>query len=70
MSRFSGQILKSSLDDRDYQLVTLPNKLQCLVISDPQTDKAAAALDVRVGFHCDPDHVQGLAHFCEHLCIN
>ena len=55
------------MDDRDYALVTLENKLEVLLISDPQTDKAAAAMDVHVGHLCDPDDAAGLAHFCEHL---
>jgi insulysin len=60
-------IEKSEQDDRDYKLVTLPNKLQCLLISDPTTDKAAAAMDVRVGHLCDPETAPGLAHFLEHM---
>nr|KAJ3423186.1 Insulinase (Peptidase M16) [Polyrhizophydium stewartii] len=54
-------------DDREYAVITLPNGLQAVVISDPATDKAAAALDVHVGHLCDHDDVAGLAHFCEHL---
>ena len=36
---------QSEQDDRKYKLITLPNKLKCLLISDPTTDKAAAAMD-------------------------
>ncbi|KAJ1339328.1 hypothetical protein BSLG_006029 [Batrachochytrium salamandrivorans] len=46
---------------------SLYNGLQAVVISDPSTDKAAAAMDVHVGHLCDPEGVAGLAHFCEHL---
>jgi insulysin len=60
-------IEKSEQDDRDYKLVTLSNKLQCLLISDITTDKAAAAMDVRVGHLSDPDTAPGLAHFLEHM---
>ncbi|CAN0174853.1 unnamed protein product, partial [Ectocarpus sp. 8 AP-2014] len=38
-----------------------------LLISDPETDKEAAAMDVRVGQTSDPAHLQGTAHFCEHM---
>ncbi|KAJ3300130.1 Insulinase (Peptidase M16) [Borealophlyctis nickersoniae] len=62
-----SNIRKPDLDDREYRLVTLENKLQALVISDPKTDKSSAALDVHVGHLCDPDDAAGLAHFCEHL---
>ena len=41
--------------------------LKVLLISDPSTDKSAAALDVHVGSMSDPVHVPGLAHFCEHM---
>ncbi|KAJ3016137.1 UNVERIFIED_CONTAM: Insulinase (Peptidase M16) [Siphonaria sp. JEL0065] len=55
------------LDDRRYALLTLSNKLQCLVVSDPAADKAATAMDVHVGHLNDPVGTPGLAHFCEHL---
>ncbi|KAJ3281261.1 Insulinase (Peptidase M16) [Rhizoclosmatium sp. JEL0117] len=55
------------LDDRRYALLTLPNGLQCLLVSDASTDKAAAAMDVHVGHLSDACSVAGLAHFCEHL---
>eukprot|EP00941_MAST-03F_sp_MAST-3F-sp1_P004838 g4838.t1 len=45
----------------------LDNGLQVLVISDPWTDKSAAAVDVRVGSWSDPSDIPGLAHFCEHM---
>ncbi|KAI8074834.1 Metalloenzyme, LuxS/M16 peptidase-like protein [Gongronella butleri] len=54
-------------DERKYRLVRLNNQLEALIISDPETDRASAALDVHVGNFCDPEHLLGLAHFCEHL---
>ncbi|TPX51820.1 hypothetical protein SeMB42_g00517 [Synchytrium endobioticum] len=60
-------IVKSQADDRSYRLITLPNKLDILLISDPSTDKSAAAMDVHVGHLVDPEEFAGLAHFCEHL---
>ncbi|CAB4256161.1 similar to Saccharomyces cerevisiae YLR389C STE23 Metalloprotease involved, with homolog Axl1p, in N-terminal processing of pro-a-factor to the mature form [Maudiozyma barnettii] len=58
---------KPDLDDRQYRFIQLPNNLQALLIHDPTTDKAAAALDVNIGAFEDPEELPGLAHFCEHL---
>jgi insulysin len=41
-------------DDRHYRLICLPNQLEVLLIHDPNTDKASAALDVHVGNLSDP----------------
>ena len=60
-------IIKSIGDKRDYKAFILDNGLKVLLVSDPETDKSAAALDVNVGFMCDPREVQGLAHFLEHM---
>jgi len=57
----------SSQDDRAYSVFELPNKLTCLLVSDATTDKASAAMAVRVGHLCDPEEAPGLAHFCEHM---
>ena len=59
--------VKSTGDDRSYRLLVLPNLLQALLVHDPDTDKAAAALDVGVGHWADPPHLPGLAHFLEHM---
>jgi len=61
------QIIQSQNDNRHYQIFTLENDLQVLIISDPDTDKAAASLDVFVGSSSDPDNREGLAHFLEHM---
>ena len=60
-------IAKSPNDQRDYLALTLDNKLQVLLISDPSTDKASAAMDVYVGSADDPQDFLGLAHFLEHM---
>lgn len=60
-------VIKSPADDRDYRYVTLDNGLSVLLISDPDTDKAAAAVDVNTGSYMDPDHRLGLSHFLEHM---
>ncbi|KAJ3207689.1 Insulinase (Peptidase M16) [Clydaea vesicula] len=58
---------KPSIDERKYRHLKLDNDLEVLLISDKDTEKAAAALDVHVGQMCDPIECQGLAHFLEHL---
>ncbi|WP_432472420.1 insulinase family protein [Amphritea sp. HPY] len=58
---------KSPNDSREYLSFTLPNQMKVLVISDPETDKAAASLDVNVGSNANPAQRQGLAHFLEHM---
>jgi secreted Zn-dependent insulinase-like peptidase len=64
----SGTVIeKSENDQRHYSYHVLPNKLRVLLISDPQTDKAAASLDVNVGSGDDPPNREGLAHFLEHM---
>ncbi|MFC7369771.1 insulinase family protein [Vreelandella zhaodongensis] len=57
----------SPFDSRDYRVLTLDNGLQALLVSDPEADKAAASMNVRVGSAQDPDDLQGLAHFLEHM---
>ena len=54
-------------DDRSYRIITLPNALTALLISDPTTDKSAASLDVNVGSFAEPSEALGLAHFLEHM---
>lgn len=63
----TDNIEKSPNDKKDYRGLILSNEMKVLLISDPTTDKSAAALDVQVGHLSDPREVQGLAHFCEHM---
>ncbi|KAF7268841.1 hypothetical protein GWI33_018185 [Rhynchophorus ferrugineus] len=60
-------ITKSEEDKRLYRGLELINGMKILLVSDPLTDKSAAAMDVNVGFLSDPKDVKGLAHFCEHM---
>ncbi len=60
-------VIKSLGDKRDYKGLILNNGLKVLLISDPETDKSAAALDVNIGSMSDPRDLQGLAHFLEHM---
>ena len=61
------QPIQSPNDDHQYRLLTLDNEMQVLLISDPDTPKAAAALDVMVGSGDNPPGRAGLAHFLEHM---
>ncbi|XP_068647426.1 insulin-degrading enzyme-like 1, peroxisomal [Aristolochia californica] len=61
------QILKPRTDKREYRRIVLPNALEVLLISDPETDKAAVSMDVSVGSCSDPEGLEGLAHFLEHM---
>lgn len=60
-------VIKSPNDHRSYASFRLANGLKAVVISDPRTDKAAAALAVAVGSGLDPADRPGLAHFLEHM---
>lgn len=60
-------IVKPRNDKREYKSLLLPNSLQVLLISDPDTDKAAASMNVSIGSFSDPGGLEGLAHFLEHM---
>ena len=63
----SSNIEKPELDDRSYRLIRLrDNKLEALLVHDPNTDKSSAAMDVHVGHLSDPEEFPGLAHALEH----
>ncbi|KAL4558067.1 hypothetical protein LXL04_036263 [Taraxacum kok-saghyz] len=61
------EITKPRTDTRDYKRILLPNSLQVLLISDPDTDKCAASMSVGVGSFSNPEGLEGLAHFLEHM---
>lgn len=63
----NAEIVKARIDKRDYRRIVLRNSLQALLITDPDTDKCAASMNVGVGYFCDPDGLEGLAHFLEHM---
>jgi secreted Zn-dependent insulinase-like peptidase len=43
----SGGIVTPLVDKQQYRLISLPSGLQALLVHDADTDKAAAAMDVR-----------------------
>ncbi|KAL3533780.1 hypothetical protein ACH5RR_007301 [Cinchona calisaya] len=61
------EIVKARSDKREYRRIILQNSLTVLIISDPETDKCAASMDVGVGNYSDPEGLEGLAHFLEHM---
>ena len=58
---------KPLLDNRSYRVIKLENQLEALLIHDPETDKASAAMDVNVGSFSDEEDMPGMAHAVEHL---
>ena len=63
----SPTVTKSGEDQRSYRFVTLSNGLRAVLVSDPNTTKSAAAIDVGNGYLSDPAELPGLAHFLEHM---
>jgi insulysin len=53
------KVVKPQLDERQYQFTVLPNGLEVILVSDPKTPKAAAAMDVHVGSFNDPEELPG-----------
>ena len=54
-------------DKKQYRWLRASNGLRVLLVHDPDTEKAAAALEVHAGHFSDPDERPGLAHFTEHV---
>lgn len=46
--RQTGGIIVPKADTFEYRWITLPNDLKVVLVHDPETDKAAASLDVSV----------------------
>jgi len=66
-SQVGASLIKSENDQRSYRRLTLKNDLDVLLVSDPNADKAAVALDLYMGSYQNPDNTEGLAHFLEHM---
>ncbi|KAG6484001.1 hypothetical protein ZIOFF_060794 [Zingiber officinale] len=56
------EILKSRCDKREYRRIVLLNFLKALIISDPETDKTVASMNIPVSSFSYPDGLEGLAH--------
>lgn len=67
--------LKSPSDRKEYRLIKLPNGLKVLLVRNGEligeggsrNNSAAVALSVDVGSFDDPQKIQGLSHFLEHM---
>ncbi|EGC46859.1 a-pheromone processing metallopeptidase Ste23 [Histoplasma capsulatum var. duboisii H88] len=66
VERLTEDLEKPSVDDRSYRVIRLPNKLEALLVHDPDTDKASASVNVNVGNFSDDDDLPGIAHAVEH----
>ncbi|KAG8529895.1 uncharacterized protein KY384_005376 [Bacidia gigantensis] len=67
VERLAENLQAPLLDDRSYRVVRLPNKLEALLVHDPDTDKASASVSVDAGSFSDADDMPGMAHAVEHL---
>ena len=54
----ASELEKPDLDNRTYRVIRLSNKLEALLVHDPDTDMASAAMDVNVGSFSDRDDLQ------------
>jgi insulysin len=64
-SHLAELLEKPELDDRSYRVIRLPNRLEALLVHDPDTDKASASANVNVGNFSDDDSMPGMAHAVE-----
>ena len=67
IERVTDKLEAPALDNRSYRVIRLKNKLEVLLVHDPDTDKAGAAVNVNVGSFSDEDDMPGMAHAVEHL---
>lgn len=67
IERVTESLEAPELDNRSYRVIRLPNKLEALLVHDPDTDKASASVNVNVGSFSDPDDMPGTAHAVEHF---
>lgn len=49
------EVIKPERDERSYRYLTLPNGLAVMLVSDSDTEKAAASMFIRVGHMQVPD---------------
>jgi insulysin len=58
---------QSPTDPRIFHCEILDNGLSIVLVEDPAARESAAAMHVRVGSEDDPQGIEGLAHFLEHM---
>ncbi len=67
IERITEDLEAPAVDDRSYRVIRLPNRLEALLVHDPDTDKASASVNVNVGSFSDKDDMPGTAHAVEHF---
>ena len=67
VSEVIAEVAISPNDKRSYRAIRLSNELEVVMVSDPDSEKSAAALSVGVGLLFDPMSQQGMAHYLEHM---
>ena len=67
VERVTDDLERPVVDDRSYRVICLPNKLEALLVHDPNTDKASASMNVEVGNFSDDSNMPGMAHAVEHM---
>ena len=60
-------VVVSPNDSRHYDLITLDNGIEVMLVSDASAEKSAAALSVGLGAASDPEAYPGMAHYLEHM---
>ena len=55
-------VVVSPNDSRHYDLITLDNGIEVMLVSDASAEKSAAALSVGLGAASDPEAYPGMAH--------
>lgn len=58
---------RPDLDDRQYRVIELANKMEVFLAHDPKADKASASMDINVGNFSDEEDMPGMAHAVEHV---
>ncbi|MBN1628072.1 MAG: insulinase family protein [Deltaproteobacteria bacterium] len=64
---YAQTLQKSPEDESISRHLVLENGMKVLLVSDPEFNVSAAALEVEAGSLMDPEERQGLAHFLEHM---
>ncbi|KAH8740195.1 insulinase-like peptidase [Cryptosporidium ryanae] len=62
-----NNVIKPIFDENKYRSLILSNKLRVLLVSDDRAEISGAVLSVFVGYQHDPENLNGLAHFLEHM---
>ena len=67
LEKMKDDIVKSSHDRRKYRYIKLKNQMECIIVSDSESQTSADTLSVSSGHLKDPEGVNLLSHFCEHM---